>query len=208
MKKILILIFSSIFILSACSDVIQTPPVDRKTPLFETAQDYLNRSNAEQEAIGLVANQFGFDPVNILMLKSEEKSWSDSCLDLPNVDENCSSVIVPGYLFLLIAENNVFEVHSDLLAQNMRVINYLSQYSSPIEVAIQYLVVRYAIPFQMISVSNFEPVQWPDSCLGIEDQNTVCAPVVTPGYLIELTSEDRIFEFHTDFYGSRMILKQ
>jgi hypothetical protein len=208
MKKLLITIFCSFFVLSACSEVIQTPPVDLKTPLFESAQDYFNRNNAEKEAIGLVANQFGYDSKNILMLKSEKKNWSDSCLDLPNVDENCSSVIVPGYLFLLFAENNIFEVHTDSFAQNMRVINYLSHLSSPIDVAIQYLFVRHEIPIPTISVTNFEPVQWPDSCLGIVDQDTMCAPVITPGYLIELTSEGRIFEFHTDFYGSRMILKE
>lgn len=165
----------------------------------------MNRNEAEQEAIKMVEDQFGFDPAYIIKLKTESITWIDSCLELPNIEEDCSLNNVPGYLILLYADNNIFEIHSDRDTQNIRVINYLTHHNSIIDVAILYLAKTYQFPKDTISVNNFEPVQWPDSCLGVAKEGSVCAPVVTPGYLIELYAADNIYEFHTDFYGSRLI---
>ncbi len=205
MKRIITVFILSLILLSACAEVIQTPPVDRKTPLYETAQDYKNRTNAESEAQNLVANQFGFEPSKVILLKTSEKTWINNCLELPNINEDCNSTEVPGFLILLYVDNHVFEVHSDIQSQNIRAINYLSQYLSPLEVAIRYLSVLENLPTEEINVVTFEPVEWPDSCLGVVEDGIVCAPVVTPGYKILLDANGSSFEFHTDFYGSRLI---
>lgn len=205
MKRIITVFILSLILLSACAEVIQTPPVDRKTPLYETAQDYKNRTNAESEAQNLVANQFGFEPSKVILLKTSEKIWINNCLELPNINEDCNPTEVPGFLILLYVDNHVFEVHSDIQSQNIRAINYLSQYLSPLEVAIRYLSVLENLPTEEINVVTFEPVEWPDSCLGVVEDGIVCAPVVTPGYKILLDANGSSFEFHTDFYGSRLI---
>jgi hypothetical protein len=205
MKRIITVFILSLILLSACAEVIQTPPVDRKTPLYETAQDYKNRTNAESEAQNLVANQFGFEPSKVILLKTSEKTWINNCLELPNINEDCNPTEVPGFLILLYVDNHVFEVHSDIQSQNIRAINYLSQYLSPLEVAIRYLSVLENLPTEEINVVTFEPVEWPDSCLGVVEDGIVCAPVVTPGYKILLDANGSSFEFHTDFYGSRLI---
>ncbi len=205
MKRTITVFILSLVLLSACAEAVQTPPVDRKTPLYETAQDYKNRTNAETEAQNLVAKQFGFEPSKVILLKTTEKIWINSCLELPNVDEECSPDEVPGFLILLYADNFVFEVHSDTQSQNIRAINYLSQYLSPLEVAIRFLSVLENLPAEEINVITFEPVEWPDSCLGVVEEGIVCAPVITPGYKILLDANGSNFEFHTDFYGSRLI---
>ena len=205
MKRIITVFILSLILLSACAEVIQTPPVDRKTPLYETAQDYKNRTNAESEAQNLVANQFGFEPSKVILLKTSEKTWINNCLELPNINEDCNPTEVPGFLILLYVDNHVFEVHSDIQSQNIRAINYLSQYLSPLEVAIRYLSVLENLPTEEINVVTFELVEWPDSCLGVVEDGIVCAPVVTPGYKILLDANGSSFEFHTDFYGSRLI---
>jgi len=205
MKRIITVFILSLILLSACAEVIQTPPVDRKTPLYETAQDYKNRTNAESEAQNLVANQFGFEPSKVILLKTSEKTWINNCLELPNINEDCNPTEVPGFLILLYVDNHVFEVHSDIQSQNIRAINYLSQYLSPLEVAIRYLSVLENLPTEEINVVTFEPVEWPDSCLGVVEDGIACAPVVTPGYKILLDANGSSFEFHTDFYGSRLI---
>jgi hypothetical protein len=205
MKRTITVFILFLVLLSACAEAVQTPPVDRKTPLYETEQDYSNRTYAEREAQNLVADQFGFDPANIILLKTTEKTWINSCLELPNINEDCVLGEVPGFLILLYADNQVFEVHSDVETQNIRAINYLSQYLSPLEVAIRYLSVLENLPAEEINVVTFEPVEWPDSCLGVVAEGIVCAPVVTPGYKILLDANGSSFEFHTDFYGSRLV---
>ena len=205
MKRTITVFILSLLLISACAEAVQTPPVDRKTPLYETAQDYKNRTNAETESRNLVANQFGFESSKVILLKTSEKTWINSCLELPNVDEVCNPGEVPGFLILLYADNLVFEVHSDEQSQNIRAINYLSQYLSPLEVAIRYLSVHENLPAEEINVISFDPMEWPDSCLGVVEEGIVCAPVITPGYKILLDANGSTFEFHTDFYGSRLI---
>lgn len=204
MRKNFFLFTLTLLFLTACAEAVQSPPVDRKTPLYETSRDFENRISAESQATDLVATQFGYDPSQIILLNTAEKTWIDSCLELPNVSEECFPNEVPGYLILLFAENQVFEVHSDAGSQNIRAINYLSQYSSPLELAIRYLSAVKNLPAEEINVVTFDPVDWPDSCLGVTNDGTVCAPVVTPGYKIELRENNTTYEFHTDFYGSRL----
>lgn len=205
MKRTITVFILSLILLSACAEAVQTPPVDRKTPLYETEQDFKNRTSAETQAQNLVANQFGFEPSKVILLKTSEKTWVNNCLELPNAGEDCNPNKVPGFLILLYADNFVFEVHSDIQSQNIRAINYLSQYLSPLEVAIRYLAVIENLPAEEINVITFEPVEWPDSCLGVVVEGIVCAPVVTPGYKILLNANGSSFEFHTDFYASRLI---
>lgn len=205
MKRIITVFVISLILLTACAEALQTPPMDRKTPLYETVQDNKNRTNAETKAQNLVGNQFGFEPSNVILLKTSEKTWINNCLELPNVNEGCNSTEVPGFLILLFADNHVFEVHSDEQSQNVRAINYLSQYSSPLEVAIRYLSVIEGLSAEEINVITFEPVEWPDSCLGVVEEGTVCVEVITPGYKILLDANGSPFEFHADFYGSRLI---
>lgn len=204
MRKFSYLFVLTLFFLTACAEAVQTPPIDRKTPLYETAKDYKTRTTAEEQAINLVAAQFGYEPSQIFLLKTAEKTWIDSCLELPNISEDCAPYEVPGFLILLFAENQVFEVHSDAESLNIRAINYLSQYSSPLELAILYLSAAENLPAEEISVVTFDPVEWPDSCLGVTNEGDVCAPIVTPGYKILLKANETTFEFHTDFYGSRI----
>lgn len=204
MKRSFVFILLSLVFLTACAEAVQTPPINRKTPLYESAQDYSNRTTAEEEAINLVANQFGHDLSSIILLKTADKTWIDSCLELPNVGEECAPKAVPGYLILLYVDNQVFEVHTDEKSENIRAINYLSQYLSPLEVSIRYLSVTENLPAEEINVISFDPIEWPDSCLGVEQEGIVCAPVITPGYKITLDANGIPFEFHTDFYGSRL----
>jgi hypothetical protein len=73
-----------------------------------------------------------------------------------------------------------------------------------LEVSIRYLSVTENLPAEEINVISFDPIEWPDSCLGVEQEGIVCAPVITPGYKITLDANGIPFEFHTDFYGSRL----
>jgi hypothetical protein len=53
-----------------------------------------------------------------------------------------------------------------------------------------------------VIVDSVEPVQWPDSCLGVEVRDTACAFHVVPGYRIVLEAQGQRYEFHTDQDGS------
>jgi hypothetical protein len=55
-----------------------------------------------------------------------------------------------------------------------------------------------------VRVVNYVDVLWPDSCLGLAEQDEVCAEVETPGWRIELSTEGVDFVLHTDMLGEQI----
>lgn len=53
-----------------------------------------------------------------------------------------------------------------------------------------------------VEVSGLERVEWPDSCLGIEQEGVACAEVITPGYIVFLSGAGGDYKFHTDLNGN------
>ena len=205
MKRLFIFVILITFFLSGCSEVIQTPPVDRKTPLYESASDYSNRTTSETAAFDIIVNQYGYEPDQIYLLKSSKQIWSDSCLEVAPQSEVCVPEEIPGYLMLFYADNSIFEAHTDNSAEKIYVLNYLSNYANPVEVAILLLAKQLEISSNNVLVQNSEVVDWPDSCLGVIKEDLICVPVLTPGYRIILEAFGAVYEFHADIYGSRLI---
>lgn len=60
-------------------------------------------------------------PISDIRIVSAEKvEWSDSCLGLPESGELCAEVIVPGWRIMLVAGAQLYELHTDLSGQLIR----------------------------------------------------------------------------------------
>ena len=55
-----------------------------------------------------------------------------------------------------------------------------------------------------ISIVSVEPVEWPNACLGVQEQGQMCAQVVVPGYLVMLEAERQRYEYHTNADGTEL----
>ena len=55
------------------------------------------------------------------------------------------------------------------------------------------------VPVDGVALERMEAHEWPDSCLGLPEDDDACADVVTPGYLIHLSDG---FTYHADQLGS------
>ena len=205
MKRFLVIAPMILILLSACAEAIQTPPVDRKTPLYETVDDYLNRSSAEKAAIDTIVNQYGLTATQILPLQTTKQIWADTCLEVAPLSEVCILQDIPGYFMLFYADHSIFEAHSDATAQKIYVLNYLTKFTTPIDVAIQLLAKQLEISPNLVLVQASDQIDWPDSCLGLGSENMICVPVTTPGYRIQLEALGSVYVFHADIYGSRLI---
>ncbi len=53
-----------------------------------------------------------------------------------------------------------------------------------------------------IFLKSAEPVEWPDSCLGLSIPDVVCTPMIVPGYRMVLDAKNTIYEAHTNLDGS------
>ncbi len=70
-----------------------------------------------------------------------------------------------------------------------------------VSAAREVLAQKLDISLDQIIIFNFEYVDFPDACLGLPKSDELCAQVITRGFLIQLTVDDLMYEFHTDLSG-------
>ena len=68
---------------------------------------------------------------------------------------------------------------------------------SGVQAALQALAVRLGIESAAIEVKSFEKADWPDSCLGLGEENETCAEKIIPGYGGVLATAAEQFEFRS-----------
>ena len=67
------------------------------------------------------------------------------------------------------------------------------------------LAQKYGISTSTISVVQTEPIQWPNSCLGVELPGTACAMHVVDGYRVVVKTGGIQYEYHTNADGSEVL---
>ena len=66
----------------------------------------------------------------------------------------------------------------------------------------------YGISTDKVTLIKIEPVNWPNSCLGVEIENQMCLDVISSGYRIVFDTPQGEFVFHTNETGSNIRLAQ
>jgi hypothetical protein len=77
-------------------------------------------------------------------------------------------------------------------------------YPPAVSAAIQSLSESLNINPGRIEVLSYEPVDWPDSCLGLPELGEACAEVITPGWEITLMVGGQSYEVRADQYGDHL----
>lgn len=79
-------------------------------------------------------------------------------------------------------------------------------YPGPVAAAIRTLAEKLGVPVGEVTVTAWEPVDWPDASLGCPEPGMMYAQVITPGYQVMLEAQGKIHRVHTDRSGQRIIL--
>lgn len=58
--------------------------------------------------------------------------------------------------------------------------------------------VHLGVSQDQLRVESVQPEQWPDSSLGCPQPGEMYSQIVTPGFLIVITSGSKRLEYHTD----------
>lgn len=67
-----------------------------------------------------------------------------------------------------------------------------------VQLAIEDLVQRFAVARNAVRVLRAAAVEWSDTSLGCPKEGMMYAQVITPGFLIFLSAEGKLYEYHTD----------
>lgn len=64
-----------------------------------------------------------------------------------------------------------------------------------------YIAQSLGVAPEEVTLASYEPVEWPDSCLGLAGPGEMCLQVITPGHLVFFDTPQGQTEVHTDRSG-------
>ena len=70
-----------------------------------------------------------------------------------------------------------------------------------VQKARRWLAYNLDVPLGRVKLVSLEQVDWPNSCLGIYEEETACLLVITPGYKVILSAGEEEYELHTDLFA-------
>lgn len=159
---------------------------------------------AVQAALAERAQATGIQVAQVELISFSSEEWSDACLGLGSADEMCAAVITPGYLVVVRAGDQVFNVRTDASGTTVRAqetTDRATAYPSSVVNAREALAQKLGVPAVEIDVVSFEQLDWPDACLGLGGAAELCAAVITPGWRVVLNHAGTEYEARTDMNG-------
>jgi len=76
----------------------------------------------------------------------------------------------------------------------------------PVARAKSFLADKLNINNEPIQIVNVQRVQWPDTCLGVQQPGIMCAMHVVDGFKITLSANGQSYEVHSNLDGSQIVL--
>jgi hypothetical protein len=76
----------------------------------------------------------------------------------------------------------------------------------PVARAKSFLADKLNINNEPIQIVDVQRVQWPDTCLGVQQAGIMCAMHVVDGFKITLSANGQSYEVHSNLDGSQIVL--
>lgn len=178
-----------------------TEPAAAETPAADAADAITTAATAS------LANELGVAAEDIEVLSAEPTEFSDSCLGLGGPAESCLQAITPGWLVMLSAGGQEYELHTDETGQQVRlaVEAETGDGSDTISAAVQeFLSAELGVALGDVQIVSAAPAEFTDSCLGLGGAAELCAQVMTPGWLVMVDVAGQPYEVHTDATGEQV----
>ncbi len=169
-----------------------TPAIDDGAAIIAAARAHL-------------VGELGIDDSAIAVVSAEPVEFSDSCLGLGGPAESCLQAITPGWLVVLEADGQTYELHTDETGEQVRLASAIS--SIPVDpeaataAAVAYLAGQLGVAESEIEVVALEAAEFSDSCLGLGGPAESCLQAITPGWLFTLGAAGRVYEVRSDGTG-------
>jgi hypothetical protein len=181
------------------------PPTElpaTETPETESASDAVTAA-----ALAHLAGELGVAEAEIELISVDMAEFTDSCLGLGQPNESCLQAITPGWLVMLAAAGQEYEVRTDETGEQVRLASETESAADPdaaTVAAVAHLANELGVAEAEIEIVSLEAAEFTDSCLGLGQPNESCLQAITPGWLIMLSAEGQEYEVHTDETGQQV----
>jgi hypothetical protein len=159
-------------------------------------------------AVAQLATELGVAEAEIEVISAEMTEFSDSCLGLGQANESCLQAITPGWVVMLSAGDQEYEVRVDETGQQARVAPGAESAAADPDAATAAAVARLASELGVaeadIELVSLEGAEFSDSCLGLGQPNESCLQAITPGWLVTLSVAGQEHEVRTDETGQQV----
>ena len=143
---------------------------------------------------------------DVAVLSAEETEFTDGCLGLGGPAESCLQAITPGWLVMLSANGQEYEVHTDATGQQVRIAGLdgggaTGEMDAITASAAAVLADQLGVAPDAITVVSAEPAEFSDGCLGLGGPEESCLQAITPGWIVILSANGQEYTAHTDETG-------
>jgi hypothetical protein len=199
MKKF-ILVFSMLLLsVSACAPTA-TPTEQPLVPDMETPASEL--TPAQQAAIERLSSTLSLPADQVSILSTEAVEWPDGCLGIQREGVMCTQAIVPGFKFILQADDKTYEVRTNKSGTQAVVVLGTPPSGLLEQALVAQLAYNLRLQEQEISIVSSSEMEFTDACLGVALFEETCAQVVTAGKVVVLAANGFEFEYRVSEDGA------
>lgn len=115
MRKFIYIVFVTLAI-SACAPVnvvknINTTPTPQPPFMLTPVRGDLTWE--ESLLVSQLSSQLGYPVDNIMVAEVTAVTWQDDCMDVQQTNRTCTQGEIPGYRFILVANDKQYEYHTN-----------------------------------------------------------------------------------------------
>ena len=211
-KLLMAILALSVALLVACGSAASDPgieePAATTAPEVETPETESAADTVAAAATAFLAQQLGIAEGDIEVVSAEETEFTDSCLGLGGPAESCLQAITPGWLLMMSAAGQTYEVHTDETGQQVRVAVEMPETDGAADTAAaaaqEFLVSELGVALGDVQVISTEKTEFTDSCLGLGGPDESCLQAITPGWIVTTDVAGQTYEVHTDETGQQV----
>ena len=160
---------------------------------------------AQRAALASLSQSLGVPADQIKIISTDPVTWPNGCLGVTRIGVLCTQSEVPGFKIILESGGTQYELHTNQAGTSVAPTEPIQTPDAAEQAAVIQLAQNLGIDKSQIKVVSADPIEFPDSCLGIQQQGVMCAQIVTPGYLIVLEANGRQYEYHTNENASAIM---
>lgn len=156
-----------------------------------------------------LSRKSGTLPGKLKIINSSRETWSDSCLGLGSLVEQCLQGQVEGWRVTLSDGRSSWVYRTDYAGQMLRLENQIATNlpKSVADAVLQDASRRSRSPSNL-RIVEAERRQWSDGCLGIRRPGILCTAVVVPGWLVTVETGQQRLVYRTGDFGSGVVFDQ